>query len=86
MYLHFCAETGRENDIPGFFMDASYNGYRYGLQLYHRTKQGMAKLRDAVLADERRFSGIAGDIEKSGAFTLEGDFFKKDHNPQAPPF
>jgi uncharacterized protein (TIGR02453 family) len=85
MYLHFCAETGRENDIPGFFMDASYNGYRYGLQLYHRTTQGMAKLRDAVLAGEKRFLRIVGDVEKRGEFTLEGDSFKRDHYPQASP-
>lgn len=85
MYLHFCAETGRETDIPGFFMDASYNGYRYGLQLYHRTTQGMMKLRDAVLSSEKRFTVIARDIEKKGVFILEGDSYKKDHYPQASP-
>lgn len=85
MYLHFCAETGRENDIPGFFMDASYNGYRYGLHIYHRTAQGMVKLRDAVLSSEKRFTVIARDIEKQGEFTLEGDSYKKDHYPQASP-
>lgn len=85
MYLHFCAETGRDDDISGFFMDASYNGYRYGLQIYHRTTQGMAKLRDAVLANEKRFMKIAGAIERRGVFTLEGDSYKKDHYPQASP-
>jgi uncharacterized protein (DUF2461 family) len=85
MYLHFCAETGRETDIPGFFMDASYDGYRYGLQLYHRTTQGMTKLRDAVRRDEKRFAGIIGAIEERGEFTLEGDFYKKDRFPVAPP-
>ncbi len=85
MYLHFCAEAGRENDIPGFFMDASYDGYRYGLQLYHRTTQGMAKLRDAVSENEKRFTEIVSGIEKWGEFTLEGDSFKKDHYPQASP-
>jgi hypothetical protein len=85
MYLHFCAETGRANDIPGFFMDASYDGYRYGLQLYHRSTQGMTKLRDAVLANEKRFTEIAVSIEKRGEFTLEGERFKKDHFPQASP-
>jgi uncharacterized protein (TIGR02453 family) len=85
MYLHFCAETGRENDIPGFFMDASYDGYRYGLQVYHRTTQGMTKLRDAVMSNENRFSGIVDMIEKQGVFLLEGDSFKKDHFPAATP-
>jgi uncharacterized protein (TIGR02453 family) len=85
MYLHFCAETGRETDVPGFFLDASYDGYRYGLQLYHRTTQGMAKLRDAVLENEKRFSGIVGGIERRGEFTLEGESFKKEHYPQASP-
>jgi uncharacterized protein (DUF2461 family) len=39
MYLHFCAETGRDSDIPGFFMDASYNGYSMA-EVNHRTTQG----------------------------------------------
>jgi uncharacterized protein (DUF2461 family) len=81
MYLHFCAETGRETDIPGFFMDASYDGYRYGLQVYHRTTQGMAKLRDFVLSNEQRFSGIIRDIAARGEFTLEGECYKQDRYP-----
>lgn len=85
MYLHFCAETGRETDIPGFFMDASYDGFRYGLQIYHRTTQGMTKLRDAALGNEKRFTEIISKIEADGIFQLEGDSFKKDHFPAATP-
>lgn len=85
MYLHFCAETGRESDIPGFFMDASYDGYRYGLQLYHRTTQGMTKLRDFALENEKRFSGIIRNIAQRGEFTLEGEFYKKDRYPSVSP-
>jgi uncharacterized protein (TIGR02453 family) len=85
MYLHFCAETGRDTDIPGFFMDASYDGYRYGLQLYHRTTQGMTRLRDAVLENEKQFIEIITRIEADGIFQLEGDSFKKEHFPAAPP-
>lgn len=85
MYLHFCAETRRETDIPGFFIDASYDGYRYGLQLYHRTTQGMAKLRDAALNNEKRFSEIVSAIHERGEFLLDGDCFKKEHYPQVSP-
>lgn len=85
MYLHYRAETGRETDIPGFFMDASYDGYRYGLQIYHRTTQGMAKLRDAVLENSAHFFELAADIDSQGEFALEGDSYKKDHHPDAPP-
>ncbi len=85
MYLHFCAETGRETDIPGFFMDASYDGYRYGLQMYHRTTQGMTKLRDAALKNEKSFTEIITEIEADGVFQQEGDLFKKDHFPAATP-
>ena len=85
MYLHFLAETGREQDIPGFFMDASYDGWRYGLQLYHATTEGMSKLRDAVLENSAMFAQIANDIDVQGLFALEGDSYKKDHYPDAPP-
>lgn len=85
MYLHFCAETGRETDIPGFFLDASYDSYRFGLQIYHRTTQGMTKLRDAALQNEKRFTEIITKIEAEGIFKLEGDSYKKDHFPTALP-
>ena len=82
MYLHFCAETGREDDVPGLFMDASYNGYRYGLQLYHRTTQGMTVLRDAVQKQKKAFFKIIRDVETAG-FMLDGDDYKKDRFPAA---
>jgi uncharacterized protein (DUF2461 family) len=85
MYLHFLAETSRETDVPGFFFDASYNDYRYGLQLYHATSAGMRKLRDAVLFKSREFSRLAESLERSDGFTLEGEFFKRDRFPDAPP-
>jgi uncharacterized protein (DUF2461 family) len=85
MYLHFRPETGRETDIPGFFMDASYDGYRYGLQINNSSAQGMTRLRDAVLNDDRRFSELAVELGRRAEFALEGDLFKKDHYPDAPP-
>ena len=85
MYLHYCAGTGRETDIPGFFMDASWDGYRYGLQLYHSTARGMQKLRDAVLDNRECFFEHAALLERRGVFTLEGDSFKKDRYPDQPP-
>lgn len=85
MYLHFLAETGRETDVPGFFFDASYNDYRYGLQLYHPTSAGMTRLRDAVQFKSREFSRLAESLERSGSFTLDGEFYKKDRFPDAPP-
>ncbi len=84
LYLHFCAETGRDDDVPGFFMDASPSGYRYGLQLYHRTARGMTALCDAVLEAPERFTSIARDALAGGRFTLEGDVYKKDRHPDAP--
>lgn len=85
MYLHFCAETGREADIPGFFMDASYDGYRYGLQIYHRTTQGMQRLRDALLNNGEYFYELAAGLERRDEFMLEGECFKKDRYPDTPP-
>jgi uncharacterized protein (DUF2461 family) len=83
MYLHFCAETGRETDVPGFFMDASFSGWRYGLQLYHRTSAGMTKLRDAASADKKRFSKIIRAVD-SGGFALEGEDYRKITSPTNP--
>lgn len=81
MYLHFCASTGRDTDIPGLFMDASDDGYRYGLHIYHQTTKGMQMLRDAALADEKHFTSIIKKLTDCGIFTLEGQDYKKDHYP-----
>lgn len=85
MYLHFCAQTGRDTDIPGFFMDASCDGYRYGLQIYHRTTKGMKALRDAAFENQTRFSALISDTLEKHAFSLEGEDYKTDHYPDVKP-
>ena len=84
MYLHFCAEKNDlSDDVPGFFMDASHDGYRCGLQIYHHTAGGMKTLRDAALTDPEKFRAAIGGIGKS--FNLEGEDYKTDRRPDAPP-
>ena len=85
MYLHFCAGTERKEDIPGFFMDASYEGYRFGMQIYHGTPAGMKKLRETAEADIKNFSRIISDIEKNDLFALSGSDYKTDRCPGASP-
>ena len=79
MYLHYCSETGRDSDVPGFFMDASHEGYRFGLQIYHRTARGMQALREAALNDAKHFSRLVDTVDTSEMFVLEGTDYKRDH-------
>jgi len=86
MYLHFCAQTPcyEDGNVPGFFMDASHDGYRYGLQLYRQTTSGMKAIRDAAYNDQKNFMKIAKAIEKNN-FSLEGGDYKTDRYPDAIP-
>ena len=80
MYLHFLA-TGRETDVPGFFMDASFEGYRYGLQLYHATTKGMRSLRESAYNKQEHFAELVSGIEVRDIFSLEGKDYKTDRYP-----
>jgi len=84
MYLHFCAEIKSGKDVPGFFFDASHDGYRFGLQLYHVTAAGMRAIRSAAADDYKKFSRIVESVEAAGRFSLEGADYATDRCPGAP--
>ena len=83
MYLHFCAETGNNENVPGFFMDASHDGYRYGLMIYRSTPAGMRMIRNAAYEKRAEFIKIINGINKNKSIVLDGENYKTDHFPDA---
>lgn len=81
-YLHFCQTTCREDSVPGFFMDAGREGYRYGLQLYHAAPSGMQKVREHALLNEKKTARMLEQL--SHGFTeggVVGEMYRRDHYP-----
>lgn len=81
MWVRFKYMRSRSDDIPGFFFDASHDGYRYGLRIYKMTTGGMQKIRKAILDDPGSFRKLARQLEKSGSWEISGNEYAKDHYP-----
>lgn len=81
MWVRFKYMCSRDTDIPGFFFDASYDGYRFGLRIYNMTSSGMGKIRTAILKDIKGFKKLSDKMEKAGVFEICGKEYAKDHYP-----
>ncbi len=78
VYLHFMQDTARENDVPGFFFDAGADGWRCGLQLYHRTTAGMRAVNEHAKANEAALQSVLRALPS--ALVFEGDRYKRDRS------
>lgn len=85
MWVRFKCMCSRETDIPGFFFDASYDGFRYGMRIYKMTSGGMGKIRAAILKDARGFKKLSGRLDEDGVFENCGKEYVKDHYPEQEP-
>ena len=76
-YIRFKLNSLYKKNIPGFFFDASLDGYKYGLNLYNLDGRGMEKIRGYIL-DNKNFSKKAIiDFNKTGLLELMGEKYKK---------
>ena len=82
MWVRFKCMCNRDTDIPGFFFDASYDNYRYGLRIYNMTTGGMQKIRDTILNDSKGFSKLANQLDTNITLELCGHEYVKDHYPE----
>lgn len=84
-YLRFQLGKGNRKNMPGFFFDASLDGYQYGLRLYHPDAGGMDKIRDYIL-DNRRFSKrVIENFNGTGLLKVQGEKYQKAHYPEEDP-
>lgn len=80
-YLHFIAERGREENLPGFFFDADRQSYRYGLMLYHATPAFMQALRARALdAPGTITAALKSAFSSAHTYQWEGDLYKRDQH------
>ena len=84
-YIRFKLDTAGKKSMPGFFLDASLDGYRYGMSIYKPESKDMEKIRDYFL--DNKYSAIEAvqKFDKAGLLLLQGELYKKEHYPETDP-
>lgn len=82
-YIRFKLDKGGRKSMPGFFLDASLEGYRCGMSIYKPEPKDMEKIREYFL--DNKYSAIEA-VQKfttAGLLELQGESYKKVHYPEA---
>lgn len=83
LYIRFKMDKGDKKSAPGFFLDASLEGYRYGMSIYKPEPKDMEKIREYFL--DNKYSAIEAvqKFNEAGLLELQGELYKKAHYPEA---
>lgn len=83
LYIRFKLDKGDKKSAPGFFLDASLEGYRYGMSIYKPEPKDMEKIREYFLDNKYSAIDAVKRFNKAGLLELQGDVYKRDHYPEA---
>lgn len=83
LYLRFKLDKGDKKSAPGFFLDASLEGYRYGMSIYKPEPKDMEKIREYFLDNKYSAMDAVQKFKKAGLLELQGDVYKRDNYPEA---
>lgn len=84
-YIRFKLDKGNKKSMPGFYLDASLDGYRYGMSIYKPETKDMENIREYFL--DNKYSAIEA-VQKwrqASLLELQGEHYKKEHYPEADP-
>lgn len=82
-YIRFKLDKCGKKSMPGFFLDASLDGYRYGMSIYKPEAKDMEKIREYFLDNKYSSIDAVQKIRKADLLELQGDVYKKQHYPEA---
>lgn len=77
LWATFQRQVSDWENYPGFFMELSAEGYRYGMGLYGAKKQVMERFREKVEADPDYFRSITEALTGTRGFVVEGELYKR---------
>lgn len=81
-YIRFKLDTPDKKNALGFFLDASLDGYKYGLNIYNLDGRGMGKIRDGILDNKYLAKEIIGKFHAAGLLEIQGEKYKRMCYPQ----
>lgn len=82
-YIRFKLDKCGKKSMPGFFLDASLDGYRYGMSIYKPEAKDMEKIREYFLDNKYSAIDAVQKFRKADLLELQGDVYKKQHYPEA---
>ena len=85
LYIRFKLDKGNKKSAPGFFLDASLEGYRYGMSIYKPEPKDMEKIREYFLDNKYSAIDAVQKFTNAGLLELQGDIYKRDNYPEADP-
>lgn len=78
---------GRDRKVyaqgPAFVFEFSPKGFRYGCGYYQTPPAVMEAIRKLILKKDPLFLKVQRELEEQKLFTMEGDFYKRPHYPNA---
>lgn len=83
LYIRFKLDKGDKKSAPGFFLDASLEGYRYGMSIYKPETKDMEKIREYFLDNKYSAIDAIRKYNVAGLLELQGDVYKRDNYPEA---
>lgn len=76
-YIRFKLPGTDGKNAPGFFFDASLDGYKYGLNIYNMDARGMGKIRNYLLDNRNSSTDIVQNFNAAGLLEVRGEMYKK---------
>ena len=76
-YIRFKLDKSNQKNAPGFFFDASLDGYKYGLNIYNMDAGGMGKIRDYILDNKHFAVEVIKEFNETGLLEIQGEKYKR---------
>ncbi len=84
MWIVFSRAKGAFHTMPGFVMEFSLQGFRYGAGYYGAPPKTMEVVRAMILQEDRHFLKAFRATKQQDVFTLIGERYKRSKCPDAP--
>lgn len=80
-WVSFMRDRKLYHGLPGFFLELSPRGWRYGCGYYEADRASMECMRSMMASDDPAYLAAADAYEAQHVFGLEGERFKRDRCP-----
>lgn len=84
MWCVFCRDRKADPFAPGFALELSPDGFRYGCGYWQTPPKVMEAVRTLILAGDGRFLKAQKALSKQMVFEMEGDCYKRSRYPGQP--
>ena len=84
-YVRFKLNKANKKNAPGFFFDASLDGYKYGLNIYKADARGMERIREYLMDNGQYAVQIIQQYNQTDLLEIRGEMYKRPNYPNENP-